>query len=144
MVGAAFATVFTQDQPGPVERAREHPGRLQPRTLGRLDLHAAPLLPQGGGGERSHKNHGQHGGQNSRALLALAQPSSAASHGRPPSVGCTQSRMSVPLMARPLGNSNTKRTPSGSAGTAGALALAAGPGAAAPSLESGLVQAPPR
>ena len=76
VIRTAGLGVLAQDQPGPVERTRQHPGRLGARPLRRLDLDRAPLLPEhraGEGGDESNDDHrGQQGGALRPALDRVA------------------------------------------------------------------------
>ena len=74
VVGAAGLGVLAQDQPGPVERAREHPGRLGARPLGRLDLDRPPLLPDHRAGEGRDQGDDDHRGEQGGALLTARAP----------------------------------------------------------------------
>ena len=136
VVDAALAGVFAQNQPCPVQRAGQYPGRLRAASLRRLHLHTAPLLPQRGRCQRGHQHHRQHGGQYGSAVLC---PKSQMPHWLPSTPGRSQSRVRVPVMAWPAERDSTRRTPSGVEGTA----LGA-PSVADPALDSGLLQAPPR
>jgi hypothetical protein len=108
VVGAAAAGVLAQDQARPVLRAGEHPGGLHAAALGRLHLHAAPLLPQ------------RPAASVATSVTVSMAASSAAPAWRarhddlpPPTVGRTQSRVSSPVIAWPGGSVRTMRTPSG-------------------------------
>jgi hypothetical protein len=128
VVGAAGAAVLAQDQARPVERADQHPGGLHARALGGLDLGGAPLLPERGGGEGGHQHHRQHGGEQGGAGLArLRSWDFVMTVLGAPTVGRTQSRVSVPESPSPGGRVMTRRTPSGMAttGPEGLLGLAA-------------------
>ena len=124
MVHSARTGVFAQDQARPVERAGEHPARLQTRAFTGLNFDRAPLAPQGGAGEGCDQGHREHGQQQGRAALAF--------HGDPAATpGLTQSSVSLPLTGCPSATVSNSRTPSGNAFCAGLVP---------PALDSGLLQ----
>ena len=61
---------------------------------------ASSLLPECGRCQRGDQHHNQHGGQNRGPALRAPRPATGRlPHLPPPTPGCTQSRVTVPLMA---------------------------------------------